>query len=184
MAATAWDGRSCQWPALLCDSQQSVHHFIRGRQDEQLDSCWDPGDASVSSVSVAVWLVCLLLSRQATNGHYFQIKSPPLRTQFLTPMGCNVKLLFWRQNRPASRHVTCLRQPQWQPSGGFVEKKEYYSSLLDRQGGRMQPLSCCKCAAFSILKRLVRLFIAGIYMRLWWSDLLQRPLMSSCCKWK
>ena len=37
-------------------SQQSVHHFIRGRQDEQLDSRWDPGDASVSSVSVAVWL--------------------------------------------------------------------------------------------------------------------------------
>ena len=42
-------------------SQQSVHHFIRRRQDEQLDSRWDPGDASVSSVSVAVFVVHLLL---------------------------------------------------------------------------------------------------------------------------
>ena len=47
---------------------QSVHHFIH-----------------------------LLLLQQATTGRYFQIKSPPLRTQFKTPMGCNVKLLFWRQ---------------------------------------------------------------------------------------
>ena len=37
-------------------SQQSVHHFIHRRQDEQLHSRWDPGDASVSSDSVAVWL--------------------------------------------------------------------------------------------------------------------------------
>ena len=42
-------------------SQQSVHHFIHGRQDEQLDSRWDPGDASGSSVSVAVFFVHLLL---------------------------------------------------------------------------------------------------------------------------
>ena len=27
-------------------SQQSVHHFIRGHQDEQVDSCRDPGDAA------------------------------------------------------------------------------------------------------------------------------------------
>ena len=41
-------------------SQQSVHHFICGRQDEQLESHWDPGDASVSSVSVAVFVGLLL----------------------------------------------------------------------------------------------------------------------------
>ena len=42
-------------------SQQSVHHFIHRCQDEQLHSCWDPGDASVPSVSVAVLVVHLLL---------------------------------------------------------------------------------------------------------------------------
>ena len=26
------------------------------------------------------------------------------------------------------------------PSSGFLEKKEYYTSLLDRQGGTLQPL--------------------------------------------
>ena len=47
----------------------------------------------------AVFAVYLLLKQQARNGRYFQIKSPSLRTQFWTPMGCNVKLLFWRQIR-------------------------------------------------------------------------------------
>ena len=70
--APAWDGRRCRLPALLCDpqrslipgnswSQQSVHHFICGHQDEHLDSRWDPGDASVSSASVAVVTVRLFL---------------------------------------------------------------------------------------------------------------------------
>ena len=63
-------------------SQQSVHHFICGLQYEQRDSRWDPGDASVSSVSVAVFIVRLLLLRQTRNRRCFQIKSPPLRTQF------------------------------------------------------------------------------------------------------
>ena len=35
----------------------AVHHFNRERQDEQLESRWDPGDAGVSSVSVAVSLL-------------------------------------------------------------------------------------------------------------------------------
>ena len=42
-------------------SQQSVHHFIHGCQDEQLESRWDVGDASVSSVSMAAFTVRLLL---------------------------------------------------------------------------------------------------------------------------
>ena len=54
---------------------------------------------SVSSVSAAVFTVRLLLLHQAATGHYFQIKSPPLRTQFKTPRRCNVKLLLWRQIR-------------------------------------------------------------------------------------
>ena len=33
-------------------------------------------------------------------------------------------------------------------SGGFLEKKEYYTSLLERQGGTLQPLPCCKCATW------------------------------------
>ena len=65
------NGRRCQWPALLCDpqpgslkpgnswSQQSVHHVIHGRQDEQLDSCWDPGDAaSPRSLLLSVLSAC------------------------------------------------------------------------------------------------------------------------------
>ena len=59
-------------------SQQSVHHFIRGRQDEQLDSCWDPGDVSISSVSAAVFVVCLLLLFKlqwgAMQSSYFEDK--------------------------------------------------------------------------------------------------------------
>ena len=31
-----------------------------------------------------------------------------------------------------SRHM-------WRHSGGFLEKKEYYTSLLDREGGRVPP---------------------------------------------
>ena len=42
-------------------SQQSVHHFICRHQDERLDSRWDPGDASISSVSVAVWLCSFIV---------------------------------------------------------------------------------------------------------------------------
>ena len=49
-------------------------------------------------------------------------------------MECNVKLLFWRQicchklclftaQLCASRHVTCLRPPQWRPSGGFWKRR-------------------------------------------------------------
>ena len=41
-------------------SQQLVHHFIHGCQDEQLESRRDQGDASVSSVSVTVLVVRLL----------------------------------------------------------------------------------------------------------------------------
>ena len=58
--AIAWDGRRCQWLALLWDpqlgtavGQQSDHHLIPKHQDEQLDCCWDQGDASISSITVA-----------------------------------------------------------------------------------------------------------------------------------
>ena len=54
-------------------------------------------------------------------------------------------------------HVTCLLLLQWRPSGSFFEKREYYTSLLDRQGSTLQPLPCCKCATFSILKGLMLL---------------------------
>ena len=54
--------RQLPWQVIVLKpgSQQSVHHFIR-EQDEKLDSRWDPGDASISSVSVAVFVVRLLL---------------------------------------------------------------------------------------------------------------------------
>ena len=46
----------------------------------------------------------------------------------------------------ASRHI-CLCLPQWQLSG-----KEGRLNLPLRQGGRVQPLPCSKCAAFCHLK--------------------------------
>ena len=42
-------------------SQQSVHRFVRGRQDEQLESHRDLGDATAATVSVAVFIVRVLL---------------------------------------------------------------------------------------------------------------------------
>ena len=97
-----------------------------------------------------------MLCRQAKDGHYFQIKSPPLRTQFYTPMGCNVKLLFWRQmcchcSQPNYKpHVTSrLHLSQWR----LLEKEEYYTSVLERQAGTLPSLPWSKCAAFFCLKR-------------------------------
>ena len=117
-------------------SLQSVHHFIGGHQDEQLNSR----------------LCCLLVVVAASYFRYFQIKSPPAKNPVLNSNGVQCKSLISKTNLTcitvhaklcASQQVTCLHLPQWRPSGGFLEKREYYTSLLDRQGGTLHCLPCC-----------------------------------------
>ena len=57
-------------------SQQSVHHFIRGRQDEQLDSRWDPGDAaSPQSLELSSLSACCSNDKLLTVAA-FKLKAP------------------------------------------------------------------------------------------------------------
>ena len=73
MLVIAWDGRRCRWRALLCDPQPGV---LKPRQDEQLESCCNPGDASVSSVSVGVWLSACCCSGKLLMVATFKLKAP------------------------------------------------------------------------------------------------------------
>ena len=126
-------------------SQQSVHHFIRGHEYEQLDSHWDPGDASVSWVSVAV----LVMSAWCCSGKLGTVASFKLKAHAKNPVlnsnGVQRKAhilktislsLFTAQLR-ASCHVTCLRLPQWR----LLEKEEYYALILERQGSTFLSLT-------------------------------------------
>ena len=105
-------------------SQQSVHHFIHGRQDEQLDSCWDPGDAASSSGSKLQW------GAMSSNGSYFEDKFDLLHCSCPT-------------SSFTSRYTD--------PSGGFW-KGGILQLCFRKTGGTLEPLPRSKCAAFSIWK--------------------------------
>ena len=72
--------------------QQSVHHFTLKMSNW---TATEIQEILASPRSLELFrCVRLLLCRQAKNGRYFQIKK-----HSQTAMGCNVKLLFWRQIR-------------------------------------------------------------------------------------
>ena len=90
-------------------SQQSVHHFIYRHQDEQLDSCWDPGDAASPRLwSCLVVLACCCSSELLTDAT-FKLKAPAenpvLNSVLKTDSSC------------FTVHLTCSRLPQWRLFG-------------------------------------------------------------------
>ena len=82
----------------LCCSPGCVCLFSVG-VPSSADQLPDPHNPAGDAWALFTLAVFVLGSKppiwQATNGHYFQIKSTPAKNP--VPMGCNVKHLFWRQ---------------------------------------------------------------------------------------